>query len=94
MFTHFIHLPSAIINTMFICLVCICVFFLQDTKEISVVMTMSEERKCLGLVLTNMTLAVNACTGEMDQQWTFAFINETAFATFDEIFGYESVVHL
>ncbi|KAG5682637.1 hypothetical protein PVAND_011976 [Polypedilum vanderplanki] len=64
-----------------------------QTKEISI-KSMADERQCLTLVLVNMTLLLSDCNGEMNQQWNFAYINETAFAKFDEIFGYESIVHL
>lgn len=51
-------------------------------------------RECLTLNLTNDTIALNPCNGEMNQQWTFAYINETAYEKFDDIFGYSSIIHL
>lgn len=50
--------------------------------------------KCLTLHLNNDTIALLNCSKEMNQKWIFGFVNQTAFESFDRIFGYSSVVNL
>lgn len=50
------------------------------------------KRKCLTHQLNNDSLTLTKCNNEMNQEWRFTYVNETAFQSFEDIFGYESIV--
>jgi len=64
---------------------------LQETKRI----WLPSKDKCLTIHLNNDTISLTPCTvDDMTQQWNFAYTNETAYLSFDEIFGYKDVFSL
>lgn len=46
------------------------------------------KEKCLAIHLNNDTLALLDCSKEMTQKWIFGYVNQTAFESFDSVFGY------
>lgn len=45
-------------------------------------------------MLTNDTLAMEHCTNDLTQKWNFAYVNETAFKSFNETFGFASILNV
>lgn len=48
--------------------------------------------KCLTAHLHNNSLGLQNCSKELNQKWIFGFVNQTAFESFDQIFGYSSIL--
>ncbi|CRL04923.1 CLUMA_CG017981, isoform A [Clunio marinus] len=66
-------------------------FWIYDKDSKEIIMNTST-KKCLTIILVNDSLTLDECNNEMTQKWNFAYVNETAYEYFNDIFGYRSIL--